>query len=52
MRGDNPVVSDPVGGGITLFDAVEKQLGLRLERRKRPVPVLVVDHIAENPREN
>src|SRR5262245_31380846 len=52
MRGDNPVVSDPVGGGITLFDAVEKQLGLRLERRKRPVSVLVVDHIEENPREN
>jgi uncharacterized protein (TIGR03435 family) len=49
---DNLVVSDPIARGITLFDAVEKQLGLKLERRKRPVPVLVVDHIEENPSEN
>jgi uncharacterized protein (TIGR03435 family) len=31
--------------GPTIFDAFE-QIGLRLERRKVPLPVLVVDHIA------
>jgi uncharacterized protein (TIGR03435 family) len=32
-------------GGLTVFDAVEKQLGLKLESRKLPVPVTVIDHI-------
>jgi uncharacterized protein (TIGR03435 family) len=31
---------------------VEKQLGLKLEKRKRPVPTLVLDQIAESPTEN
>src|SRR2546427_4313668 len=43
--------SDPVGG-TTLFDAVEKQLGLKLEAQKRPLPVLVIDHIEEKPTDN
>jgi uncharacterized protein (TIGR03435 family) len=47
----NRATLDPAGG-VTLFDAVEKQLGLKLERRKRPVPTLVIDHIAETPTEN
>src|SRR5204862_453669 len=37
--GDTLTASDPVGG-ITLFDAF-KQLGLKLEMQKRPMPVLV-----------
>ena len=44
--------SDPIGGGVSLFDAVEKQLGLKLEMRKRNNPVLVIDHIEEKPTEN
>jgi len=36
--------SDPVGG-TSLFDALEKQLGLKLEQGKRSYPVLVIDHI-------
>jgi uncharacterized protein (TIGR03435 family) len=44
--------SDPIGGGVTLFDAVEKQLGLKLEVRKRVYPVFVIDHIEEKPTEN
>jgi uncharacterized protein (TIGR03435 family) len=36
--------SDPVGG-TTLFDALEKQVGLKLELQKRPYPVLVIEHI-------
>jgi uncharacterized protein (TIGR03435 family) len=44
--------SDPIGGGATLFDAVEKQLGLKLEVRKRTLPVFVIDHIEEKPTDN
>ena len=36
-------------GSVSFFDAVEKQLGLK---RKRPAPVLVIDHIEEKPTEN
>lgn len=43
--------SDP-GGGITLQEAVEKQLGLKLEPQKNPGMVLVVDHVEEKPTEN
>ena len=32
-------------GGLTIFDAVAKQLGLKLEQRKVPLPGLVIDHI-------
>ena len=28
-----------------MFEAMEKQLGLKLESRKLPVPVTVIDHI-------
>ena len=38
-------------GGLTMPAALDKQLGLKLERRNLPVPVIVIDHIekaAEN----
>jgi len=40
--------SDPTGG-LSLFDAVERQLGLKLESRKRPMKVLVIDSVQEKP---
>jgi uncharacterized protein (TIGR03435 family) len=40
--------SDP-SGALSLPDALEKQLGLRLETKKRSMPVLVVDHVEEKP---
>lgn len=43
--------SDP-NGSLSVQDAMEKQLGLKLVTRKRPVPVLVIDHIDEKPSEN
>jgi len=43
--------SDP-NGAVTLFDAVSRQLGLKLEKQRRPAPVLVIDHIEEKPTEN
>jgi uncharacterized protein (TIGR03435 family) len=42
--------SDP-SGGISLFDAVNRQLGLKLETRKRPMKVLVIDAMQEKPDE-
>ena len=46
-----PATSDP-NGAVSLFDAINKQLGLKLEGQKRPVPVLVIDHIEEKPTDN
>ena len=49
--GSAPAAADP-SGGYTLFEAVEKQLGLKLEAQKRPMPVIVIDHIEQKPTEN
>jgi uncharacterized protein (TIGR03435 family) len=46
-----PAAPDPTGG-YTIFAALEKQLGLKLEPQKRNVPVIVVDHIEQRPTEN
>jgi len=46
-----PTASDP-SGAVSLFDAVNRQLGLKLEKQRRPAPVLVIDHIEEKPTEN
>jgi uncharacterized protein (TIGR03435 family) len=39
-------------GGLLLFDAIEQQLGLKLEKQKRRIPTLVIDHINEVPKEH
>ena len=36
----------------TIFHAIEKQLGLKLEAHRRPYPVMVIDHIEEKPTDN
>ena len=43
-----PEASDP-STGLTLLEAMEKQAGLKLVMQKRPLPVLVIDHIEEKP---
>jgi uncharacterized protein (TIGR03435 family) len=43
--------SEP-NGAVSVFDAINHQLGLKLEKQKRPLPVLVIDHIEEKPTEN
>jgi len=43
--------SEP-SGGISIGDAMVKQLGLRLEHRKRRLPVVVIDHMEEKPTGN
>jgi uncharacterized protein (TIGR03435 family) len=50
-EGAAPSATEPTGA-LTLFEAVEKQLGLKLEMHKRPMPVIVIDHIEQKPTEN
>jgi uncharacterized protein (TIGR03435 family) len=49
--GGTAEASEP-SAAISLFDAVAKQLGLKLETQKRPTPVLVIDHIERKPTDN
>jgi len=46
-----PSAADPTDG-YTLFEAMEKQLGLKLEKQKRTMPVTVIDHIEPKPADN
>ena len=50
-QGATPAASDP-SGGLSLPDAISKQMGLKLELRKRQLPVLVIDHLEEKPTDN
>lgn len=50
--GANGASGEAAGYPISLPEAIEKQLGLRLEPRKNPATVLVVDYVAEKPAEN
>ena len=50
--GAGPAPPPDPNGGLTIFEAVEKQLGLKLEKQKRSVQVTVIDHIEQKPTEN
>jgi uncharacterized protein (TIGR03435 family) len=49
--GDPGNAPDPQAGP-TIFEALESQLGLKLESRKLPRPVIVVDRVERIPVEN
>lgn len=49
--GNQSTASDP-SGAVSLPEAVNRQLGLKLELKKRPTQVLVIDHINEKPTDN
>ncbi len=49
--GTGPGAADP-SGGLSLADAISKQLGLKLEMQKRPAPVMVIDHLETKPVDN
>ncbi len=36
-------------GGITVFEAMKQELGLKLVKQKRSIPVIVVDHVDTQP---
>jgi uncharacterized protein (TIGR03435 family) len=40
-------VADP--NYMSSYEAVERQLGVKLVKQKRSIPVIVVDHVAEQP---
>ena len=46
-----PVAADPVGG-YTIFESIEKQLGLKLEAKKKMVQVIVIDKLNQKPTDN
>ena len=50
LRSREAPALDPDGPSI--FDAVQEQLGLKIEKRKGPVQLLVVDHVEKKPTEN
>ena len=43
-----PSASDP-NRAVSLFDALTRELGLKLEVKKRPTPVLVIDKVERKP---
>jgi uncharacterized protein (TIGR03435 family) len=49
--GDGPALASDPTGGSTIFKNIEK-LGLKLERTKLPIEMLVVDHLEKTPTEN
>jgi uncharacterized protein (TIGR03435 family) len=62
-RGGRGAAESPSGGsavptptdravGLTLFEAIDKQLGLKLASEKHPMPVVVIDHVDRTPTEN
>jgi uncharacterized protein (TIGR03435 family) len=38
--------------GLTVFEAIDRQLGLKVETQKKPMPVVVIDHVNQVPTEN
>ena len=40
--------ADP-SGGMSVFQALEKQLGLKAEKGTHPFPVTVIDHVEQKP---
>jgi uncharacterized protein (TIGR03435 family) len=49
--GDAAAASEP-NGALSLSDALNKQLGLKLELQKRNAQILVIDHVEEKPADN
>jgi uncharacterized protein (TIGR03435 family) len=45
-------IPPPGDAGLTVFRAVEEQLGLKLEPRKVAVNLFVIDHAEKSPGEN
>jgi hypothetical protein len=42
-------IMQPGADRVTIFDAIDKQLGLKLELQQIPAPVVAVDHVNQKP---
>jgi uncharacterized protein (TIGR03435 family) len=51
-EGHVPSASNPEANGVSLFTAVQSQLGLKLDTKKGPVDLIVVDSVEKSPTEN
>ena len=49
--GETAVPNDP-NGGLTIVEALEKQLGLKLETKKHLMDVLLIDRVERAPTDN
>ncbi|HVV44067.1 MAG TPA: TIGR03435 family protein [Bryobacteraceae bacterium] len=52
IRGDGASGGEAPSGAVSLFEALEKETGLKVTTEKRTVPVLVIDHIDQQPTGN
>jgi uncharacterized protein (TIGR03435 family) len=55
-RGPNPAANQAAGadaadpsGTLSSYDALQRELGIKLVKQKRSIPVVVVDHVDEKP---
>jgi uncharacterized protein (TIGR03435 family) len=48
-RGGEPAAPVDIAPGPSIFSAIESQLGLKLEHRKGPLDVMVIDHAEKAP---
>jgi uncharacterized protein (TIGR03435 family) len=51
-KGEPKEPKEEMGPRISIFSAIDKELGLKLQAQKRAMPVLVIDHIEQKPTEN
>jgi len=51
-RPDGAILNSNDPGGLTLFEGIDKGLGLRLTSSKHPVPVIAIDQVNRTPIEN
>jgi uncharacterized protein (TIGR03435 family) len=51
-RADSANAAAEPDGAITLFEAIQQQLGLKLVEEKRAVSVFVIDHVEAAPTDN
>lgn len=43
------VTEAPTPTGVSVFEAITSELGLKLVKQQRSIPVIVVDHVDEKP---